>query len=89
MLSFINGQLSAWPVAVLVFLVGAALTVMLALADNELYQRQLRQRFDMLAAERFSRLQERLDRQVTRLDTLGRFFVFSHQVEQSEFNGFV
>ncbi|WP_183141852.1 CHASE domain-containing protein, partial [Pseudomonas syringae group genomosp. 3] len=89
MLSFINGQLSAWPVAVLAFLVGAALTVMLALADNELYQRQLRQRFDMLAAERFSRLQERLDRQVTRLDTLGRFFVFSHQVEQSEFNGFV
>ncbi|OUM07165.1 GGDEF domain-containing protein [Pseudomonas syringae] len=88
-LSFISGQLSPWLVAALAFLVGIALTVMLALADNELYQRQLRQRFDMLAAERFSRLQERLDRQVTRLDTLGRFFVFSHQVEQSEFDGFV
>ncbi|KPX86021.1 sensor domain-containing diguanylate cyclase [Pseudomonas meliae] len=88
-LSFINGQLSAWPIAVLALMVGAALTIMLALADNELYQRQLRQRFDMLAAERFSHLQERLDRQVTRLDTLCRFFIFSHQVEQSEFDGFV
>ncbi|RMS37420.1 CHASE domain-containing protein/sensory box histidine kinase, partial [Pseudomonas coronafaciens pv. garcae] len=60
-LSFISGQLSPWLVAVLAFLVGGALTVMLAVADNALYQRQLRQRFDMLAAERFSRLQERLD----------------------------
>ncbi|WP_055003185.1 diguanylate cyclase [Pseudomonas coronafaciens] len=88
-LSFISGQLSPWLVAVLAFLVGGALTVMLAMADNALYQRQLRQRFDMLAAERFSRLQERLDRQVTRLDTLSRFFIFSRQVEPSEFDGFV
>ncbi|KPB77854.1 diguanylate cyclase [Pseudomonas cannabina] len=88
-LSFINGQRSAWLVAVLAFLIGIALTVMLALADNELYQRQVHQRFDMLAAERFSRLQERLDRQVTRLDTLSRFFIFSQRVEQSEFDGFV
>ncbi|RMN88477.1 CHASE domain-containing protein/sensory box histidine kinase, partial [Pseudomonas coronafaciens pv. coronafaciens] len=88
-LSFISGQLSPWLVAVLAFLVGGALTVMLAVADNALYQRQLRQRFDMLAAERFSRLQERLDRQVTRLDTLSRFFIFSRQVEPSEFDGFV
>ncbi|RMS14289.1 CHASE domain-containing protein/sensory box histidine kinase, partial [Pseudomonas coronafaciens pv. garcae] len=34
-------------------------------------------------------LQERLDRQVTRLDTLSRFFIFSRQVEPSEFDGFV
>ncbi|WP_024671453.1 sensor domain-containing diguanylate cyclase [Pseudomonas tremae] len=88
-LSFISGQLSPWLGAVLAFLVGGALTVMLAVADNALYQRQLRQRFDMLAAERFSRLQERLDRQVTRLDTLSRFFIFSRQVEPSEFDGFV
>ncbi|WP_445379957.1 sensor domain-containing diguanylate cyclase [Pseudomonas syringae] len=88
-LSFINGQLSAWLIAVLALLVGAALTIMLALADNELYQRQLRQRFDIIAAERFSRLQERLDRQVTRLDTLARFFIYSQQVEPSEFDGFV
>ncbi|QHF07872.1 sensor domain-containing diguanylate cyclase [Pseudomonas fragariae (ex Marin et al. 2024)] len=88
-LSFINGQLSAWLIAVVALLVGVALTIMLALADNELYQRQLRQRFDTVAAERFSRLQERLDRQTTRLDTLARFFIYSHQVELSEFNGFV
>ncbi|QHF03897.1 diguanylate cyclase [Pseudomonas asturiensis] len=88
-LGFISEQVSAWLVAVLTFVVGAALTLMLALADHDLYQHQLRQRFDILASERFSRIQERLDRQVSRLDTVRRFFLFSEQVERAEYDGFV
>ncbi|MCD5993596.1 diguanylate cyclase [Pseudomonas sp. CDFA 602] len=88
-LGFISEQVSAWLVAVLAFAVGAALTVMLTLADHEVYQQQMRQRFDILAGERFSRIQERLDRQVSRLDTLRRFFLFSNEVERAEYDGFV
>jgi len=88
-LGFISEQVSAWLVAVLTMLVGAALTVMLALADHEAYQHQLRQRFDILAGERFSRIQERLDRQVSRLDTVRRFFLFSREITREEYGGFV
>ncbi len=87
-LGFINEQASAWVVAAFAFLVGAALTVLLAFANSELYERQLRQRFDLLANERFSRIQERLDGQVYRLDSLRRFFMFSTVVTRAEFNGF-
>ncbi|WP_205522136.1 CHASE domain-containing protein, partial [Pseudomonas viridiflava] len=88
-LGFISEQVSAWLVAMLTFLVGAALTVMLALADHDAYQHQLRQRFDILASERFSRIQERLDRQVSRLDTVRRFFLFSRDITREEYEGFV
>ncbi|MCD5981226.1 sensor domain-containing diguanylate cyclase [Pseudomonas sp. CDFA 610] len=88
-LGFISEQVSAWLVAVLTMLVGAALTVMLALADHDAYQHQLRQRFDILASERFSRIQERLDRQVSRLDTVRRFFLFSREVTREDYDGFV
>lgn len=87
-LGFINEQASAWVVATFAFLVGAALTALLAMANYEIYQRQLRQRFDLLANERFSRVQERLDSQVYRLDSLRRFFAFSDTVTRAEFNGF-
>ncbi len=40
-LGFISEQVSAWLVAVLTMLVGAALTVMLALADHDAYQLSL------------------------------------------------
>ncbi|CAM3150715.1 diguanylate cyclase [Pseudomonas floridensis] len=89
MLGFISEQVSAWLVAVLTFLVGAALTAMLALADHDAYQHQLRQRFDILASERFSRIQERLDRQVSRLDTVRRFFLYSDGITRTEYDGFV
>ncbi|MCF5705895.1 diguanylate cyclase [Pseudomonas syringae] len=88
-LGFISEQVSAWLVAVLTFLVGAALTVILTLVDREAYQHQLRQRFDILASERFSRIQERLDRQVTRLDTIRRFFLYSRDVTRVDYVGFV
>ncbi len=87
-LGFINEQASAWVVATFAFLVGAVLTAVLAMANLELYQRQLRQRFDLLANERFSRIQERLDGQAYRLDSLRRFFTFSDTVTRAEFNGF-
>ncbi len=88
-LGFISEQASAWLVAALAFAAGAALTVMLVFANLDLYQRQLRQRFDLLAGERFSRIQERLDGQVKRLDTLRRFFLYSEEITRTEYDGFV
>jgi len=87
-LGFISEDASSWVVAILAFAAGAVLTGLLALANTELYLRQLQQRFELLANERFSRVQERLDGQVQRLDGLRRFFVYSDEVSQDEFNGF-
>ncbi len=87
-LGFINEQASAWLVAVLALLAGLALTAMLALNNYELYQRQLRQRFDLLASERFIRIQERLDGQLGRLDSLRRYFVYSTDVTRADYDGF-
>jgi diguanylate cyclase (GGDEF)-like protein/PAS domain S-box-containing protein len=87
-LGFISEQTSAWMVAIVAFLIGAMLTAMLAMASTELYQRQLRQRFDLLAGERVSRIQERLDNQARRLDSLRRFFLYSDEVTRREFAGF-
>ncbi|MFS2159228.1 diguanylate cyclase [Pseudomonas sp. Pseusp122] len=87
-LGFISEQTSAWMVAIVAFLIGAMLTAMLAMASTELYQRQLRQRFDLLAGERVSRIQERLDNQARRLDSLRRFFIYSDEVTRREFAGF-
>ncbi|WP_375232971.1 CHASE domain-containing protein, partial [Pseudomonas sp. LS-2] len=87
-LGFINEDTSSWIVATLVFSAGSVLTALLALTNVELYQRQLRQRFELLASERVSRVQERLDGQVQRLDSLRRFFVYSDEVSEEEFNGF-
>jgi diguanylate cyclase (GGDEF)-like protein/PAS domain S-box-containing protein len=87
-LGFISEQASPWVVAITALVLGAALTIILALANFELYQRQLTQRFGLLANEHFSRIQERLDGQVYRLESLRRFFVFSDQVSRAEFDGF-
>lgn len=87
-LGFISEEASSWVVAVLTFASGAVLTGLLAWANIELFRRQLQQRFELLGNERFSRVQERLDGQVQRLDGLRRFFVYSNEVSQDEFNGF-
>jgi diguanylate cyclase (GGDEF)-like protein/PAS domain S-box-containing protein len=87
-LGFINEDTASWAVAVLVFSAGAVLTALLALANVELYQRQLHQRFDLLAEERVSRIQDRLEGQLRRLDSLRRFFVYSDDVSEEEYNGF-
>ncbi|MBT2373409.1 sensor domain-containing diguanylate cyclase [Pseudomonas fluorescens] len=87
-LGFINEQASAWLVALTVFLAGVALTAIVAWAASDLYQQQVRQRFQLLVNERYSRLQERFEDQEQRLGSLRRFFVNSHMVSHKEFNGF-
>jgi len=87
-LGLISEDTSSWVLATLVFCAGVVLTALLAMANVELYQRQLRQRFELLAAERVSRIQDRLEGQIRRLDGLRRFFVYSDDVSEEEFNGF-
>jgi diguanylate cyclase (GGDEF)-like protein/PAS domain S-box-containing protein len=87
-LGLINEDSSSWVVGTLVFSAGVVLTALLAWANVELYQRQLHQRFELLANERISRIEDRLEGQVRRLDSLRRFFVYSDEVSEDEFNGF-
>ncbi|RWU18012.1 GGDEF domain-containing protein [Pseudomonas alkylphenolica] len=88
MLGFVSEEASAWLVAFVALLVGGLLTALLALAAHALYQQQLRQRFDLLAGERYSRIEERFQDQVQRLDGLRRFFVFSNEITLEEFDGY-
>ncbi|MFN3355054.1 MAG: diguanylate cyclase [Pseudomonas sp.] len=87
-LGFISEQASAWLVALFVFLVGCALTLILAWAASDLYRQQVRQRFQLLVNERYTRLQERFEDQEQRLNSLRRFFVNSDDVTRDEFDGF-
>src|SRR5471030_2362996 len=87
-LGFISEQASAWLVALVVLLAGCALTLIVAWAAADLYQQQLRQRFQLLVNERYSRLQERFEEQEQRLGSLRRFFVNSNAVSRKEFDGF-
>ena len=88
MLGFVSEEVSAWLVAGVAFVAGSLLTALLALATHDLYRQQLRQRFELLASERYSRIEERFEDQVQRLDGLRRFFVFSESVTLAEFNGY-
>ncbi|WP_017901933.1 sensor domain-containing diguanylate cyclase [Pseudomonas asplenii] len=87
-LGFISEDASAWLVAVLVLLGGGLLTLLLAVGTRGLYERQLQQRFELLASERFSRIEERFGDQAQRLDSLRRFFVNSDVVSRREFAGY-
>src|ERR1700712_2704333 len=87
-LGLISEDTSSWVAATLVFCAGVVLTALLALTNVQLYQRQLHQRFELLANERVSRIQERLDGQLQRLDSLRRFFVYSDEVSYKQFKGF-
>ncbi|KMT56672.1 sensor domain-containing diguanylate cyclase [Pseudomonas fildesensis] len=87
-LGFISEQASAWLVALVVFSAGCALTVIVAWSASDLYQQQVRQRFQLLVNERFTRLQERFEDQEQRLGSLRRFFVNSSEVSREEFDGF-
>ncbi|MFK8330084.1 diguanylate cyclase [Pseudomonas sp. BJa5] len=88
MLGFVSEEVSAWLVALVALVAGGLLTAILALATHELYQQQLRQRFELLASERYSRIEERFEDQVQRLDGLRRFFVFATEITLDEFNGY-
>lgn len=62
-------------VALVVLVAGGLLTAALAIATQSFYTQQLRQRFELLANERYSRIAERFDDQEQRLDGLRRFSV--------------
>ena len=87
-LGFISEDVSAWLVAALVLLAGAILTGLLAWATVNLYQQQLRQRFQLLLSERYSRIEERFEDQEQRLNSLRRFFANSDSVTRQDFDGF-
>ncbi|WP_130931876.1 GGDEF domain-containing protein [Pseudomonas sp. Sample_24] len=87
-LGFISEDVSAWLVALLVLLVGGILTGLLAWSTLNLFHQQLRQRFQLLASERYSRIEERFEDQEQRLDGLRRFFANSDSVSREEFNGY-
>ncbi len=87
-LGFISEQASAWLVALVVLLAGCALTAIIAWAASDLYSQQVRQRFQLLVNERYTRLQERFEDQEQRLNALRRFFVNSDDVSREEFDGF-
>ncbi len=87
-LGFIREDVSAWLVATLVLLVGGILTGLLAWATFNQFHQQLRQRFQLLASERYSRIEERFEDQEQRLDDLRRFFVYSGTVSREEFDGY-
>lgn len=87
-LGFISEDVSAWLVALLVLLFGCVLTGLLAWSTLNLYQQQLRQRFQLLASERYSRIEERFEDQEQRLDGLKRFFINSGEVSRQDFDGY-
>ncbi|WP_417694424.1 diguanylate cyclase [Pseudomonas sp.] len=87
-LGFISEDVSAWLVASLVLLAGAFLTGLLTWAMASLFDQQLRQRFELQAEERFSRIEERFQDQEQRLDSLRRFFANSAGVSEREFHGY-
>ncbi|WPN45705.1 diguanylate cyclase [Pseudomonas sp. P8_241] len=87
-LGFISEDASAWWVALLVLLIGAILTGLLAWSTLNLFHHQLRQRFQLLASERYSRIEERFEDQEQRLDGLRRFFSNSDSVSRTEFDGY-
>ncbi|SFA73226.1 PAS domain S-box-containing protein/diguanylate cyclase (GGDEF) domain-containing protein [Pseudomonas sp. NFIX10] len=88
-LGFISEDVSAWLVALLVLLAGTFLTGLLSWAMMNLFSQQLRQRFELQAEERFSRIEERFQDEEQRLDGLRRFFANSVEVSNAEFHGYV
>jgi diguanylate cyclase (GGDEF)-like protein/PAS domain S-box-containing protein len=87
-LGVISEDASAWLVGLLVLLVGGILTGLLAWSTLNVFHHQLRQRFQLLASERYSRIEERFEDQEQRLDGLRRFFANSDSVSRVEFDGY-
>jgi diguanylate cyclase (GGDEF)-like protein/PAS domain S-box-containing protein len=87
-LGFISEDASAWLVALLVLLMGGVLTGLLAWSTVNVFHHQLKQRFQLLASERYSRIEERFEDQEQRLDGLRRFFANSDSVSREEFDGY-
>ncbi|MFK0312627.1 diguanylate cyclase [Pseudomonas sp. NPDC090233] len=87
-LGLCSEAMAAWALALVVLVAGGLLSVALALATQAFYKQQLRQRFELLASERHSRIAERFDDQEQRLDGLRRFFSFSNEITPREFDGY-
>ncbi|WP_460418549.1 sensor domain-containing diguanylate cyclase [Pseudomonas sp. microsymbiont 2] len=87
-LGLFGGPLPAWGVALTALVAGVLLTAALALAAQGFYKQQLRQRFELLASERHSRIAERFEEQEQRLDSLRRFFSYSSEITPAEFDGY-
>lgn len=88
-LGLISVDSAAWPVAMVVLVCGALVTGLIGWSSYDNFQSQLRQRFELLAGERFTRIEERFIDQVQRLDGLRRFMIYSQVVSRAEFNGYV
>ena len=87
-LGFISEDVSAWLVALLVLLAGGILPGLLAWGTFNQFQQQSRQRFQLLANERYSRIAERFQDQEQRLDGLRRLFHQSQKGTPAEVGGF-
>lgn len=87
-LGFCSETMAAWAVALVALVAGALLSAALAMAAQAFYKQQLRQRFELLASERHSRIAERFGDQEQRLDGLRRFFTFSSEITPAEFDGY-
>lgn len=88
-LGFFSEDAAAWMVSVVVFVTGCLISAVLAWVAQEVFERQLRQRFEMLASERFTRIEERFADQVQRLDGVRRFLAYSPLPTRSQFNNYV
>ena len=88
LLGLCTERASAWAMALIALVAGGLLTAALAFAAHTFYKQQLRQRFELLASERASRIAERFDEQQQRLDGLRRFFSFSNDISPREFDGY-
>ncbi|MND91040.1 Response regulator PleD [compost metagenome] len=88
LLGLCTERASAWAMALIALVAGGLLTAALAFAAHTFYKQQLRQRFELLASERASRIAERFDEQQQRLDGLRRFFSFSSEITPREFDGY-
>lgn len=87
-LGLFGDELSAWGVALAALVAGALLTAALAIATQTFFKQQLRQRFELLASERYSRIVERFEEQELRLDGLRRFITYSSEVTPYAFDGY-
>ncbi|MFZ5937020.1 sensor domain-containing diguanylate cyclase [Pseudomonas sp. HS6-2] len=87
-LGLCSEAMAAWAVALVALVAGVLLSVGLALAAQAFYKQQLRQRFELLASERHSRIAERFADQEQRLDGLRRFFTYSNEITPNEFDGY-
>jgi diguanylate cyclase (GGDEF)-like protein/PAS domain S-box-containing protein len=86
--AFLSGRPLMWLACLLTLFGGVALTLLLGEVVRSAEDAQLRERFNLAASERISRIQERLDGQLKELDAVRRFFGNSTEVTLGEFQGF-